>query len=74
MTGASWTQLKVKIAQNITTRPELSVRCPTQQFASVVTLRQPAYHLVADNGVALARHVFETFAVNNNDPAPGEFE
>jgi hypothetical protein len=32
-------------------------------------LRQCGAHLVADNGVTLACHVFESLAVNNNDPA-----
>src|SRR5580704_13496553 len=48
----------------------LSVRYPTQRFESVRNLRQCGAHLVADNGVTLACHVFESLAVNNNDPAP----
>ena len=36
-------------------------------------LRQRDVHLVADNGVALARNVFEPFAVHYNDPAPTIF-
>src|SRR5580704_13561560 len=41
---------------------------PTQ--SKIFDLRQCAVHLVADSGVTLARHVFETLAVDNNDPAP----
>jgi hypothetical protein len=41
---------------------------PTQ--SKIFDLGQCAVHLVADDGVTLARHVFEPLAVNNNDPAP----
>ena len=50
--------------------PHLSVRYPTEWFKSVRSHRQHGVHLVADNGVTLACHVFESLAVNNNDPTP----
>ena len=55
---------------NIHLMPHLSVRYPTERFESVRNLRQRGVHLVADNGVTLACHVFESLAVNHNDPAP----
>jgi len=46
---------------------DLSVRYPTEWFKSVRSLRQRGVHLVADNGVTLACHVFESLAVKTSN-------